>query len=267
MLHAISGVSIMAQPTAAIVLAAGKGTRMQSDLPKVLHRAADRSLARWVFDACSDAGAAPIVLVVGYGDAQVRSEFAGEAAACFARQEEQLGTGHAVQQAEAIVRDSGAHDVFVLCGDGPLIRPDTLRQLRDQRRIAGAACALATATLPDPSGYGRVVRDEAGRFQSFVEEKNASAAQRAICEINPSYYCFAVDALFAALRDVVRDPVSGEFYLTDVPPMLAARGMVVEVVEGLTSEDAASVNTVEHLGEAERVLRARLNGAMTQGES
>ncbi|RMD61959.1 MAG: hypothetical protein D6824_07385 [Planctomycetota bacterium] len=233
---------------------------MRSDLPKVLHQAAGRPLVRWVVDAARQAGARPIVLVVGYGRDQVKEALAGEEDLRFVTQEEQLGTGHAVGQAESLVRESGAEDVFVLCGDGPLVRPETLERLARRRRETGAACALATATLDDPSGYGRTLRDEGGRFLGFVEEKNATPQQLAIREVNPSYYCFEVGPLFAALGKVERDAVSGEFYLTDVPPLLAKQGCRVEVVEGIEPEEALSVNTPQQLAQAEQALLRRVEG-------
>jgi len=237
---------------------------MRSDLPKVLHEAAGRPLVQWVVDAARGAGAAPIVLVVGCGAELVQRALAGQDDLRFVTQEEQLGTGHAVAQTESVVRGSGAEEVFVLCGDGPLVSAQTLNRLAQRRRATGAACALATATLDDPSGYGRTLRDERGRFLGFVEEKNASADQLAIREVNPSYYCFEVGALFEALRRVERDEVSGEFYLTDVPPLLAQMGRAVEVVEGIGPEEALSVNTPAQLAQAERLLLERQERAATR---
>ena len=149
-------------------------------------------------------------------------------------------------------------DVLTLCGDGPLVRVETLDLLMMRHVETGAAASLATAKLKDPSGYGRIVRDGEGRFAGIVEEKNATAEQRAIREVNPSYYCFRGPALFDALGRVKRDEVSGEYYLTDVPGLLLSEGRRVEVVDSVPPEDVLSINTPEQLAEVDRVLRHRL---------
>lgn len=254
----------MTSAPAAIILAAGKGTRMNSDLPKVAHVVAGRPMIEWVVDACVSAGCGRIVLVVGHRQEVVRSIFEGwaddEVRLEFAVQQPQLGTGHAVRCAEALLHEEAArpgHDVFVLAGDGPLIRAQTLAGLLARHRAARASASLATAVIDDPSGYGRIVRDAGGRFCAIVEEKNATPAQRAIREINPSYYCFDARALFECLEGVTRDAVSGEYYITDVPALLLARGERVEVIDAVPPEDVLSINTPAQLQDVDRVLRAR----------
>lgn len=275
----------------AIILAAGKGTRMNSDLPKVAHRVCGRAMVEWVVDACAEAGCERIVVVVGYQQEVVRGLFdparsggqpgtrtlqdsarsaeppptdpargAGSPRVEFAVQAEQHGTGHAVRCAESLfARERGepGHDVFVLAGDGPLIRAATLRTLLDRHRACGAAASLATAVIDDPSGYGRIVRDGSGRFAGIVEQKNSTAEQLKIREVNPSYYCFEARSLFGALERVKRDPVSGEYYITDVPTMLMAEGKRVEVIEAVPAEDVLSINTPAQLAEVERIMIAR----------
>src|SRR5690606_8737652 len=141
--------------------AAGKGTRMRSDLPKVAHPVADQPMVRWVVEACRSVGAAPIVLVVGHGAEAVRAIFLGDSDDIdFVMQEPQLGTGHAVKQARPVFEQLMDADVLVLCGDGPLIRAETLRTLLNAHRRSGAAATMATSVIPDPAGYGRIVRDE-----------------------------------------------------------------------------------------------------------
>jgi bifunctional UDP-N-acetylglucosamine pyrophosphorylase/glucosamine-1-phosphate N-acetyltransferase len=255
---------------AAIVLAAGKGTRMKSDLPKVMHPAADRPMVRWVVDAARRAGAAEVVLVVGHMAELVRGAFADERAAChFVMQQPQLGTGHAVDQARPLLERGllGEH-CFVLCGDGPLIRPDTLRTLLQRHLAVDAAASLATSVVPDATGYGRIQRGSDGRFERIVEQKDATPDQLAIREINPSYYLFRTADLFAALRRVTNQNASGEYYITDVFELLLRDGRRVEVVDAVPPEDVLSVNTPEQLAEVDAILRRRLaGGSRTHAEA
>jgi bifunctional UDP-N-acetylglucosamine pyrophosphorylase/glucosamine-1-phosphate N-acetyltransferase len=260
----------MQHAPAAIILAAGKGTRMNSDLPKVAHEAAGSPLVLWVARACRDAGCSRIVVVVGHQQEVVRAIFeraAGEfedVEILFAVQDQQHGTGHAAQCAlPALGAFEG--DVFVLVGDGPLIRAQTLSDLHRRHVEKGASATMATAELDDPMGYGRIVRDANGRFISVVEHKEATPEQRAIREINPSIYCFRAPALADALSRVKRSEASGEYYITDVPSLLLAQGEVVEVVRAATPEDAMSVNTPAQLAEVDSALRGRLGAATGKG--
>lgn len=261
-------------------MAAGKGTRMQSDLPKVVHPVGGRPMICAVVRAAIEAGCSRVVLVVGYQQEMVREAIAAEpdlaplvgTAIEFAVQAEQLGTGHAVMSAAGLFPQADPAkatsapklDVFVLAGDGPLIRPQTLRTLLERHRACAAQATLATSIVDDPTGYGRIVRDEDGRFAAIVEHKDATPQQRAIREINPSYYCFEALALFNALRDVKRNPSSGEYYLTDVPALLLARSggtAGVELVEAVPPEDVLSINTPEELAKVDAIYRARHAGA------
>jgi bifunctional UDP-N-acetylglucosamine pyrophosphorylase/glucosamine-1-phosphate N-acetyltransferase len=266
-----SGQQSGAPGLSAIVLAAGKGTRMQSDLPKVCHDVGGRPMVCAVVDACLEAGCSKVVAVVGYKQELVREALAsfGDAVE-FAVQEEQLGTGHAVVCArgayEQVLASGEAHDAFVLAGDGPLIRAETLRALLGRHREAGAAAALATSVIEDPAGYGRIVRDDAGAFLRIVEQKNATDAELAIREVNPSYYCFSVAHLFSALERVERNEVSGEYYITDVPELLLEAGERVEVIDAVPPEDILSINTLEHLAEVDAIYRARMAGAAKGGK-
>ena len=243
-----------------IVLAAGKGTRMKSDLPKVMHPAAGEPMVKWVVKASREAGAKEVVLVVGHMAELVTAAFATERPAChFVTQSPQLGTGHAVDQARPLFAKGllGEH-CFVLCGDGPLIRADTLRALLQRHLTSGAAASLATSVVPDATGYGRIERDAHGRFLRIVEQKDANEAQRAIREINPSYYLFRTADLFDALTRVTNQNASGEYYLTDVFELLRKDGKRVEVVDAVPPEDVLSVNTPEQLAEVDAILRRRL---------
>lgn len=246
------------QGPSAIILAAGKGTRMQSDLPKVCHPIGGRPMVCAVADACLEAGCTRLVVVVGYKQELVREALAdyGDRVE-YAVQEEQLGTGHAVMSAADAFGERPSGDVFVLCGDGPLIRAETLRTVLKTHREAGAAATLATSVIEDPAGYGRIVRDGSGRFTAIVEQKNATPEQLKIREVNPSYYCFDAGALFGALKKVGRNEKTGEYYITDVPTLLLEDGGRVEVIEAVPPEDVLSINTTEQLAEVDRIFRSR----------
>lgn len=244
--------------TAAIILAAGKGTRMNSDLPKVVHPVAGRPMVCWVVDACRQAGIGRIVVVVGYQASKVTEALQDHDNIEFVTQAEQLGTGHAARMAQPVLDQDSVREVVVLAGDGPLIRAGTLRTLIETHRREGAAATLATSRIPNPSGYGRVLRAPDGGFEAIVEEKDADATQLAINEINPSYYCFGRAELFRGLERLGNDNRQGEYYLTDVPAMLKRDGKVVRVVDAVPPEDVLSINTPEHLREVDQVLRRRL---------
>lgn len=228
---------------------------MKSDLPKVVHPIGGRPMVCSVVDACRAAGCGKIVVVVGYQQEKVREALAGYGVE-FAVQDEQLGTGHAVMSAEHVMKGVTG-EVFVLAGDGPLIRPKTLRELLNRHRHSRSAASLATSVIEDPTGYGRIVRDDAGRFRCIVEHKNATDEQRKIREVNPSYYLFDAPTLFTTLKRVERNPGSGEYYITDVPDLLLRDGRRVEVVEAVPAEDVLSINTPEELAKVDRIYRGR----------
>jgi bifunctional UDP-N-acetylglucosamine pyrophosphorylase/glucosamine-1-phosphate N-acetyltransferase len=213
--------------------------------------------------ACLDAGCSRVIVVVGHRQELVRQAIErldhdepGDATIEFAVQDHQLGTGHAVECAKPLL-EGFTGDIVVLCGDGPLIRAATLTRLIDEHHRANAAATLATATVEDPSGYGRIVRDRNGEFGAIVEEKNATPAQRRIGEINPSYYCFDGEMLWRGLGRVGPDALTGERYLTDVPSLLLGSGERVVALDAVPAQDALSVNTPEQLAETDRILRAR----------
>ena len=230
---------------------------MQSDLPKVAHPVAGRPMVQWVVDAVADAGASIIVLVVGHREEVVRDIFGGDQRVQFVRQDEQLGTGHATLCAAGVL-EGFSGDVLVLAGDGPLLRRETIDRMIERQSVCSAEATLATARVPDPTGYGRIVRDREGHFEAIVEQKNLAPGQERIDEIYPSYACFRADALFGVLRTLPADPVSGEFYLTDVPRVLKGSGRRVELVDGVPAEDVLSINTPQQLAEVDAILCARL---------
>jgi bifunctional UDP-N-acetylglucosamine pyrophosphorylase/glucosamine-1-phosphate N-acetyltransferase len=251
------------RPLAAVILAAGKGERMNSDLPKVVHDVAGRPIVWWVVHAVHRAGAERIILVIGHGANLVRAIFAGDNVEVeFVVQDQQFGTGHAALCAEPVLPDFDG-DVLVLAGDGPLIRPKTIDAMRTRHVETSAAATLATSIIDDPTGYGRVVRDADGRFQAIVEHKNATDEQRAIREVYPSYACFRAEVLFDCLRRLSPNELTGEYYVTDVPAMLRDDGERVEVVDAVPPEDVLSINTPEQLAEVDGILRSRLEALKT----
>ena len=250
-----------ARQPAVIILAAGKGTRMQSDLPKVCHPIGGRPMVCAVVDACIEAGVGRVVAVVGYKQELVREALAAYGDRVeFAVQAEQHGTGHAVMCARDAF-EGGAEqpdEVLVLCGDGPLIRAETIRTMLRTHAEAGAKATLATSVIDDPTGYGRIVRDADGRFERIVEQKNATEDELAIREVNPSYYCFDRTALFGALDRVQRNETTGEYYVTDVPALLLEQGERVEVIDAVPPEDVLSINTLEQLAVVDEIYRRRV---------
>jgi bifunctional UDP-N-acetylglucosamine pyrophosphorylase/glucosamine-1-phosphate N-acetyltransferase/UDP-N-acetylglucosamine pyrophosphorylase len=240
----------------AIILAAGKGKRMASDLPKVLVPVCGRPMIRYVIDAVRAAGVSRIVVVVGYRADLVRQELSGEAGVDFVEQTEQLGTGHAVVMCrQQLVAHSGP--VLILAGDSPMVQVSSLRTLLAEYEARRPACLLGTATKPNPAGLGRIVRDAAGRFAGIVEEKDASPDQRAISEVNLSTYVFRTDALLSSLEQLTANNAQGEYYLTDCPGVLKAAGESVEALCVLRPCEALSINTPQELAAVEEEMRKR----------
>lgn len=216
-----------------------------------------------VVDACLDAGCGRVIAVVGYRQDLVREALApfGDRVG-FAEQAEQLGTGHAVRCAMPMLADEPDDvPVFVLCGDGPLIRSETLRTLLDRHRQTDASATLASSVIEDPTGYGRIVRDADGRFVRIVEQANATPAELEIHEVNPSYYCFRLGDLRRGLERVETNPVTGEQYITDIPEILLAGGGRVEVIDAVPPEDVLSINTPEQLAVVDSIYRRRMGVA------
>jgi bifunctional UDP-N-acetylglucosamine pyrophosphorylase / glucosamine-1-phosphate N-acetyltransferase len=241
-----------------VVLAAGKGTRMKSGLPKVLHQAAGFPLLEHVLRAAATLEPATTVLVLGHQADLVREALGKRLGLSFALQEPQLGTGHALLQAEqALAGASGT--VVLLSGDVPLLRPATLRALVARHTASGAAATVLTATVPSPGGYGRIVRDESGRILRIVEHKDASPAERAIGEINSGVYAFELAPLFDALRGIGSANAQGEYYLPDLVTIYRSRGMVVETLTLEDPREIVGVNSRKELAEVAVILRAAKN--------
>ncbi|HEX6989215.1 MAG TPA: bifunctional UDP-N-acetylglucosamine diphosphorylase/glucosamine-1-phosphate N-acetyltransferase GlmU [Bacillota bacterium] len=240
--------------TVAVILAAGQGTRMRSDLPKVLHPLAGRPMVRHVVAAVRGAGVDQVIAVVGH-QAQRVIETLGDGVR-YVRQEQQLGTGHAVRCAQAAA--AGAERVLVVPGDTPLLTARSLTALLRRQAESGAVATLLTAVVADPRGYGRVVRDHAGRLQRIVEEADANPGELSIREINAGVAVFEARALFAALDRVTADNRQAEYYLWDVVPLLQAEGGLVEALPVDDPDDVLGINDRLALARAEAVLRRRI---------
>ncbi len=244
--------------TAAIILAAGAGTRMKSKKPKVAHEVLGRPLVRWAVEAAKKAGADRVVTVVGHGREQVAPLVEGDTEVVV--QTQQRGTADAVLAAkDALAGFDGA--VVVLSGDSPLIRPDTIREMCALRAEHNAAVVVLTMELANPFGYGRIVRDGAGEVARIVEQKDAAAEEAAITECNSGFYCFDAAALFEALAQVDANNAQGEFYLTDVLAIAREAGRAVLAYKTDDAEQCLGVNSRGQLAEATRVMQRRINEA------
>jgi bifunctional UDP-N-acetylglucosamine pyrophosphorylase/glucosamine-1-phosphate N-acetyltransferase/UDP-N-acetylglucosamine pyrophosphorylase len=241
-------------PTTAVVLAAGKGTRMKSDLPKVLMPVCGRPMLHYVLDALTLGGVSRIIAVVGYRAELVRAAVDGRPGVQFALQTEQLGTGHAVMACRELLADCDG-PVLVVTGDAPLMQSASVAALLADYRRQPAACVLGTAHKDDPSGLGRIVRDGQGNFVGIVEQREATPEQLRITEVNMSYYVFRCSDLFAAMGDVRPDNRQGEYYVTDVPGLLVARGKEVRALPVLQPCESLGINTIDELAEAEAEMR------------
>jgi bifunctional UDP-N-acetylglucosamine pyrophosphorylase/glucosamine-1-phosphate N-acetyltransferase len=242
----------------AIVLAAGKSKRMQSELPKVLHQACGRPMVEYVLDAARQAGATRIVVIVGHKAEVVRAALQHHPDVEFALQEQQLGTGHAVMMCQSLLAN---HDgpVLVLAGDTPLLKGSSLRGLVDALTDVNAVCVVGTAVTENNAGLGRIVRDAEGNFLRIVEHKDASPEELAITEINTGCFAYDCRALFQALEQVKPNNAQGEYYLTDCAEILRQTGRPVIAAQKLDIIEAMGVNTQEQLAEVERVMQSEAN--------
>jgi bifunctional UDP-N-acetylglucosamine pyrophosphorylase/glucosamine-1-phosphate N-acetyltransferase len=241
---------------AAVVLAAGKGTRMKSERAKVLHEIAGRPLLFYPLLAAKEAGCEKISVVVGHQGDEVEAALAGMQVDCV-WQTEQLGTGHALLCAtEKLKGFSG--DLLLLCGDVPLLTAETIAQLLELHRREAAAVTVLTASLPDPRGYGRILR-EGENISGIVEEKDASESQRAIREINTGTYVFDADFVFSVLPQLGKENAQGEYYLTDVVAAAAAAGRKTRALCLSDSNEALGINDRLQLAEASSLMRQRIN--------
>src|SRR3954463_12129977 len=243
----------------AIILAAGKGKRMGSDLPKVLVPVGGRPMIRYVIDAVRGAGIKRLLVVVGYRADLVRRELADQPGLEFVVQTEQLGTGHAVKMCEERL-DVHEGPVLILAGDSPMVQVSSLQSLLTEFGGRRRACLLGTGKKEKPTGLGRIVRDKKGEFAAIVEEKDATPEQRAITEVNLSTYVFRPEALLSSLKQLTANNVQREYYLTDCPGVLKADGQRVDALCVLQPIEALSINTKEELAVVEAEMKKLAEG-------
>ncbi|MFN9721266.1 MAG: NTP transferase domain-containing protein [Planctomycetota bacterium] len=247
--------SVSVPAPVAVVLAAGKSTRMKSDTPKVLHSVCGRLMIEYVLDAAREAGVERIVVVVGHRSELVRGALSHYSDVSFAEQTEQKGTGHAVMMCESqLTGHTGS--VLILAGDTPLLQGASLRSLLEAQVQSGAACVIGTADTQNNEGLGRIVRDAAGNFLCIVEQKDASTEQQRITEINTGCYAFSTPLLLSALRQVRPNNSQSEYYLTDCPRILMDHGHRVTASCSLTIQEAIGVNTRAQLAEVRATRQA-----------
>ena len=243
---------------AAVILAAGEGTRMKSDLAKVLHEINGRTMIEHVLDALSEVSPSAIVVVVGHQADAVRERLSGDdidyAGLTFALQSERLGTGHAVMQAKPALEDFTG-TVMVLTGDTPLLEKSTLAGFLRFHRESGASATVMSAEVEDAAGYGRILRDDNGDLLGIVEHKDATPEQRLIGEYNSGMFCFESDILFTALERVDTSNVQGEYYLTDIMGILRSDGKRVAVFKIVNADEVMGINDRDQLAMAERMMK------------
>jgi bifunctional UDP-N-acetylglucosamine pyrophosphorylase / glucosamine-1-phosphate N-acetyltransferase len=241
-------------PTTAIVLAAGKGTRMKSDLPKVLIPVCGRPMIDFVLDALAKGGVQRVVAVIGHQAEMVRKAINGRPNIDFVLQSEQLGTGHAVMMCRGMLAATDG-PVMVVAGDSPLMQADSIAALLDDIRRKPAACVLGTAKKDDPGGLGRILRDESGKFIGIIEHRDATPEQRRITEVNMSYYVFNSRDLLGVLDQLRRTNQQGEYYITDAPGLLVAQGKEVRALPVLKPCEALGINNIDELATVELEMR------------
>lgn len=241
--------------TYAVVLAAGQGTRMKSDLYKVLHPVCGKPMVEHVIDHIRGLGIGRIVTIVGHG-AETVEETLGEKSE-YALQQEQLGTAHAVQQAERLIGDLDGTTI-VVCGDTPLIRSETMEELIAHHKTTGAKATILTANADDPTGYGRIIRGESRQVLRNVEQKDATPEEQKVTEINTGTYCFDNRTLFETLKKVKNNNTQGEYYLPDVVGILQSENALVSAYVTGDFSETLGINDRVVLAEAERVMRRRI---------
>jgi bifunctional UDP-N-acetylglucosamine pyrophosphorylase/glucosamine-1-phosphate N-acetyltransferase len=249
----------------AIILAAGKSTRMKSRRPKVLHEVCGKPMLDFVLNACFGAGCGRVMVVVGYGKEEVKARFESDDRITWVEQAEQLGTGHAAKMCLEELKRHHSGDAFILAGDGPLITAGVLHTLRKAHHDDRAAASMATAVLDDPTGYGRIIRDADGRFMEIVEQIDCTPEQREIREVFPSIYCVKADELAFALLRLKNENKKSEYYLTDIYGILRQAGRKVLAVQAVTAEDVLAVNSRDQQAQVDAVMQDRIQRQLRDG--
>ncbi len=230
---------------------------MNTRLAKVLHEVCGRPMLDYVLEACQEVGINRIYVVVGYCHEQVKERYGPGNHITWVHQTEQLGTAHAVMCCKEHLKDFDGQ-TLVLCGDGPLIRARTLKTLIGEHESGHSATTLATAVLDNPKGYGRIVRDSYGNIQGIVEESDCTPQQKAIREVNPSYYLFNNRLLFETLEKIKPNNVKGEYYVTDALALIIASGHKVTAITAVRPEEAMGVNSRAQLSVASKIMQQRI---------
>ena len=243
--------------TVAIILAAGVSTRMNTQLAKVLHEVCGRPMLAYVLNACRKVGIAKMYVVVGFSAEQVKDRFADADDIVWVQQDEQLGTAHAVMCCKEHLKDFDGQ-TLILCGDGPLIRSQTLRTVIGKHESGQSAATLATAVLDDPTGYGRIIRDTYGNIQGIVEDSDCTPEQLEIKETNPSMYLFNNQILLEAIEKVKPDNVKKEYYLTDAVSGIISTGHKVEAITAVQPDEAVGINSRQQLSAASKIMQRRI---------
>lgn len=251
-------IAMNVQKTSALILAAGKGTRMKSAHAKVMHEVFFRPMIHHVLDALLPLGVENTIVVTGHQAERVEAACAAYDVV-FARQTQQLGTGHAVLAAEAALAQSRSAVVMILCGDSPLIRTGTLQQMLDQHLAGSHQLTVMTTLVEDPANYGRIILSDAGEIEAIVEEKDATAEQKKIREINAGFYCVDRNFLFTALKNVGRNNNQGEVYLTDIIAIAHSSGRPVHRFFCRQAEETLGVNSRFELSLAHATLQKRFH--------
>jgi len=242
--------------TSALILAAGKGVRMKSDMPKVLHKVCGSPMLQYVLEAARGAGLDPVRVVIGYGAERIREHFAG-ANVEWIEQKEQLGTGHAVMTAAPMYKGFSG-DVVALYGDVPLLKAETISALLAAHRREKALCTVLTAKVDDPTGYGRIVRSKSGALKAIVEQRDATKAQLKIKEMNSGIMAFDGPTLFETIRRVKNDNSQREYYLTDVVEMLSRKRGKVATFTVDDPREILGINSRAQLAEVSRIMRMQI---------
>ncbi|MBG9487760.1 bifunctional UDP-N-acetylglucosamine diphosphorylase/glucosamine-1-phosphate N-acetyltransferase GlmU [Bacillus subtilis] len=240
----------------AVVLAAGQGTRMKSKLYKVLHPVCGKPMVEHVVDEALKLSLSKLVTIVGHGAEEVKKQLGDKSE--YALQAEQLGTAHAVKQAQPFLADEKGVTI-VICGDTPLLTAETMEQMLKEHTQREAKATILTAVAKDPTGYGRIIRSENGAVQKIVEHKDASEEERLVTEINTGTYCFDNEALFRAIDQVSNDNAQGEYYLPDVIEILKNEGETVAAYQTGNFQETLGVNDRVALSQAEQFMKERIN--------
>ena len=239
----------------ALILSAGKGTRMKSHLPKVIHKVCGKEMVNHVVDTATNAGAKEVVAILGHGSDKVKEVL--EPSVNTVLQEEQLGTGHAVMMAKEHIKEDDI--IVVLCGDTPLIQPETLTNLFKFHKENNYDVTVLTTTIDNPTGYGRIIRDENSNLLKIVEHKDANQEELLVTEVNSGIQCFNGKALLDALSKLTNNNAQGEYYLTDTVEIIRNSGLKTGAFNGANIDELMGVNSRVQLSQAEELMRKRIN--------